>query len=120
MIPTIEGDLDPQVERVERPVQDQLVDAERVAPGMPADHRRHSGRSMKCQTGLKKTNPTIIPRDEGERHLDDPVAQLPEVIHERHPALGVLLPLRAHEALADDAGTRDGTGEFRHDRCLRR
>jgi hypothetical protein len=38
------------------------------------------------------------------------------VIHERHAALGVLLPLGVHEALADDAGTRDGIGEFRHGR----
>jgi hypothetical protein len=38
------------------------------------------------------------------------------VIHERHAPLGVLLPLGLHEALADNAGTRDGTGEFRHDR----
>ena len=40
------------------------------------------------------------------------------MIQERHPALGVLLPLRAHEPLADDAGALDGAGEFRHDRFL--
>ena len=71
---------------------------------------------MTCQTGVKKMNPTIIPAISAERHLDDAVAQLTEVIHERHAALGVLLPLRLHEALADNAGTRDGTWEFRHDR----
>jgi hypothetical protein len=38
------------------------------------------------------------------------------VIDERHAALRVLLPLRADEALADDAGALDGTGEFGHDR----
>ena len=76
---------------------------------------RHSGRSMKCQTGLKNTNPTIIPAMRASADLDDPVAQLPQVIEQGHPPLGVLLPLRAHVALADDTGTLDGTGEFRHD-----
>jgi hypothetical protein len=60
-------DLHPQVERVERAVQDKL-----------ADHA---------------------------------VAQFAEVIRERHAALGVRLPRGAHEALADDAGARDGTGK---------
>jgi hypothetical protein len=38
------------------------------------------------------------------------------VIEQRHPALGILLPLRAHVSLTDDAGALDGTGKFRHDR----
>jgi hypothetical protein len=38
------------------------------------------------------------------------------VIQERHPAVGFLLSLRLHEALADDAGALNGTGEFRHNR----
>jgi hypothetical protein len=56
------------------------------------------------------------PRGQGERHLDDAVAQLTEVIHERHAAVAVLLPLGVHEAIADDAGARDGTGKAGHDR----
>jgi len=57
--------------------------------------------------------------DQGQRNLDDPVAQLTEMVHERHPALWVLLPLRTDVALADYASTLDGAGEFRHDgsRC---
>ena len=43
-------------------------------------------------------------------------AQLTEVIDERHAALGVLLPPGMHEALADDAGAREGTGTRGHDR----
>ena len=58
----------------------------------------------------------IIPAISAERYLDHAVAQLPEVIHQRHAALGVLLPLRAHERLADDAGALDGAGQFSHDR----
>jgi hypothetical protein len=38
------------------------------------------------------------------------------VIQERHAAFGVLLPLGVREALADDAGARDGTGKLGHDR----
>jgi len=34
------------------------------------------------------------------------------VIDERHATLRVLLPLRADEALADDAGALDGTGDL--------
>jgi len=45
-------------------------------------------------------------------YLDDAVAQLTEVIHEGHPALGVVLTLGAHETLTHDAGTLDGAGEF--------
>ena len=71
---------------------------------------------MTRQAGSKKMNPTIIPAIRRERHLDDPVAQLAQVIEQRHPALGVLLPLRAHVPLTDDAGALDGTGKFRHDR----
>ena len=71
---------------------------------------------MKFQIGVKNTQPDDHPRDQGERHLDDAVAQLTDVIHERHASVRVLLPLRVHEALADDAGALDGTGEFRHDR----
>ena len=64
----------------------------------------------------EEDKPDDHPRDQGERYLDDAVAQLADVIHERHAALGVPLPLRLHEALAHDAGTRDSTREFRHDR----
>jgi hypothetical protein len=38
------------------------------------------------------------------------------VIHEGHPALGVLPPLRAHVTLTDDASALDGVRKFRHDR----
>jgi len=38
------------------------------------------------------------------------------VIEQRHPALRILPPLRAHIPLTDDAGALDGTGKFRHDR----
>jgi hypothetical protein len=38
------------------------------------------------------------------------------VIHERHPAVRVLLSLRVHKALAHDASALNGTGKFRHDR----
>ena len=71
---------------------------------------------MTCQTGVKKLSPTTIPCDQAQGHLDDAVSQLTNVIHERHTALRVLLPLRADEALADNARALDGTGEFRHDR----
>ena len=71
---------------------------------------------MTCQTGVKKINPTSMSGDEPERHLDDTVAQLTDVIHERHPAVRVLLPLGAYEALTDDASALDGIGKFRHDR----
>ena len=65
---------------------------------------------MKFHIGSKKMYPRTIPRDQRQRYLDHPVAQLPDVVHERHPALGVRLPLRVHETLADDAGALDGTG----------
>jgi hypothetical protein len=55
-------------------------------------------------------------RDKPERHLDDTVAQLTDVVHERHPAVRILLPLGAHETLAHDASALNGTGKFRHDR----
>jgi hypothetical protein len=59
--------------------------------------------------------PCDHPRGQGQQDLDDPVPQLADVIHERNAALGVLLPLRAHEPLTDDPGARDSAGEFRHD-----
>jgi hypothetical protein len=65
---------------------------------------------------LEEDEPDGHPRDEAEGHLDHPVPQLAQVIEQRHPALGVLPPLRAHVPLADDTGALDGTGEFRHDR----
>src|SRR5208282_6267985 len=111
-----DGDLDPQVERVERAVQDQLVDTEVVAPGLPADHGRAQRALDDMPDRGEEDEPDDHPRDQAERYLDYAIAQLTDVIHERHPALGVLLPLRLHEALADDAGTRDSTREFRHDR----
>jgi hypothetical protein len=37
------------------------------------------------------------------------------MVEQRHPAFGVLPPLRVHVPLTDDAGTLDGAGEFRHD-----
>jgi hypothetical protein len=42
------------------------------------------------------------------------------VIQERHAAFGVLLPPGVREALADDAGARDGTGKRGHDRVRAR
>ena len=38
------------------------------------------------------------------------------MIEQRHPPLGILLPLRVHVPLAHDAGALDSAGEFRHDR----
>ena len=84
-------------------------------PVCPRTAVEHSGRSMTRQTGVED-EAGDHPGGEAEGHLDHAVAQLAEVIHERHAALGLLLPLRVHEALADNAGTRDSTGEFRHDR----
>ena len=52
------------------------------------------------------------PRDQAQGHLYDPVAQLTEVIDERHPAVRTLLPPGAQEALADDAGAPQGTGSL--------
>src|ERR1700731_4252321 len=60
--------------------------------------------------------PDDHPGAQGERHLDHPVAQLPDVIHQGHAALGVLLALGPDEMLAYDPGALDGTGEFRHRR----
>jgi hypothetical protein len=37
------------------------------------------------------------------------------VIEQRHPPLRVPPPLRVHIPLTDNAGTGNGTGEFRHD-----
>jgi hypothetical protein len=51
--------------------------------------------------------------------LDHTIAQLAQVIQQQHAAVGILLPPGVHEALADDAGTVDGRGEFRHDRFSR-
>jgi hypothetical protein len=64
---------------------------------------------------VEEDEPGGHPGGQGERHLDDTVSQLAEVIQERHAAFGVLLPLGVHEALADDAGARDGTGKLGHD-----
>jgi hypothetical protein len=65
---------------------------------------------------VEEDEPDDHPRDQAERHLDDAVPQLTDVIHERHPAVRILLPLRGHEALADNAGALDCTWEFRHNR----
>jgi hypothetical protein len=65
---------------------------------------------------VEEDEPDDHSRDKAERYLDDAVAQLTEVIHEGHAALGVVLTLGAHETLTHDAGTLDGAGEFRHDR----
>ena len=114
--PDNEGDLHPQVKRVKRPVQGELVDAERLAARVTANH----GRAQRPLDGMpdrgEEDEPEDHPADEPERHLDDAVAQLTDVIHERHPAVRVLLPLRAHETLTHDASALNGTGKFRHDR----
>src|ERR1017187_123528 len=82
---------------------------------MPA-YRRRAQRALDDVPGpVEEDESDDHPRDETERHLDDAVAQLTDVIHERHAAIGVVLSLRLHEALADDAGTRDCSREFRHD-----
>ena len=83
---------------------------------MPADHRV-AQRPLDDVPGLLEENePGDHPGDQRERHLHDPVPQLAQVIEQRHPALGIPPPLRAHVPLADDAGALDGTGKFRHDR----
>jgi len=41
---------------------------------------------------VEEDEPGDHPGHQGQRHLHHPVAQLTEMIHERHPALGVLLP----------------------------
>ncbi len=64
----------------------------------------------------EKDEPNGHARDEPERHLDDAVAQLTDVIHERHPAVRILLPLLVHKTFAHDASALNGTGKFRHDR----
>jgi hypothetical protein len=65
---------------------------------------------------FEEDEPDGHPGEQGERRLDDPVAQLAQVIHEGHAALGILPPLRAHVPLTDDTSTLDGAREFRHDR----
>ena len=114
--PDDQRDLHPQVERVQRAGQDQLVDAERAAAGVPADRSRAQRALDDVPGRAEEDEPGGHPCDQGERHLDDAVAQLTDVIHERHAAFGVLLPLGVHEALADDAGARDGSGKLGHDR----
>src|SRR5579862_7235224 len=64
----------------------------------------------------EEDEPDDHPRDKAEPYLEDAVAQLTQVIHEGHAAIGVLLPLSAHVTLAYDAGALNGAGEFRHDR----
>ena len=55
--------------------------------------------------------------DEAHVLIDlDQVADVARGQAEGHAALGVVLPLRAHVALAHDAGALNGAGEFRHDR----
>jgi hypothetical protein len=114
--PDDERDLDPQVERVQRSVQGELVDAERVAPGMPADHCGAQRPLDEMPDRVEEDEPDDHPRDQRQRHLHDPVAQLAQVIQQRHPPLGVLLPLGTHVPLTDDARPLDGTRKFRHDR----
>jgi hypothetical protein len=117
--PDDQCDLHPQVERVERAVQDKLVDPQRAAADLVPDMSR-AQRALDDTPGLvEEDEPGGHPCGQGQRHRDDAVAQLTDVIHERHAAfgvLGILPPLGVHEALADDAGARDGTGELGHDR----
>ena len=114
--PHDQRDLHPEVERVERPVQDELVDAQRAAAGVSTDRRR-AQRALDDVPGLdEEEKPGGHPSGQGERYFDDAVAQFTDVIHERHAAFGVLLPLRVHEAFSDDAGARDGTRKLSHDR----
>jgi hypothetical protein len=87
-----------------------------VTADLVADRRR-AQRALDDVPGLaEEDDPDDHPCDQGERHFDDAVAQLTDVFQERHAALGVLLPLGVHEAVADDAGARDGTGKLGHDR----
>ena len=114
--PDDERDFHPQVERVERAGQDQLADTRRAAAGVPADHGR-AQRALDDTPGLaEEDKPGDHPCGQGERHLDDAVAQLTQVIHQRHAALRVPPPLAVHPTLTDDAGTRDGTSKLDHDR----
>jgi len=57
-----------------------------------------------------------IPGGQRRRHLHDPVAQLAQVIEQRHPPPGVRPPLGAHVPPAHDARVLGGTGKSRHDR----
>jgi hypothetical protein len=114
--PDDQRDFHPQVERVERAVQDKLVDPQRVTADLVADMRR-AQRALDDVPGLvEEDEPDGHPCDQGERHGDDAVAQLADVIGEWHAAVGVRLQLGVREALADDAGARDGTGKLGHDR----
>ncbi len=70
--------------------------------------------------------PRLVGEDQRDDHagndhqdyLDDPVAQLAQVVHQGHPPVRVAPPLRAQVTLAHDAGTPDG-GRLRcHDRVF--
>ena len=86
------------------------------AARVPADRSRAQRALDEVPDWVEEDESDDHPGDQAERHLDHPVAQLAQVVEQRHPALGVRPPLRAHVPLADDTGTLDGTGEFRHDR----
>jgi hypothetical protein len=87
-----------------------------VATGVPADRGR-AQRALDDVPGLvEEAEPGDHPCGQCERHFGDAVAQLTDVIHQRHAAFGVLLPLGVHEVLTDDAGAGDGTGKLGHDR----
>ena len=58
----------------------------------------------------------LHPRGQRQRHLHDPVAQLAQMIEQRHPPLEVRSPLGAYVPLAHDARVLGGTGKLRHDR----
>src|SRR5580700_11933915 len=90
-----------------------------MTAGMPADPGGAQRTLDDVPDRGEEGEPGDHSRDEAEGHLDDPVAQLTEVIDERHPAVRVLLPPGAHETLADDAGALKGTGWSRHDRSRR-
>jgi hypothetical protein len=92
--------------------QRRIQPGRRDLPGQRSDVA-HNG------AGLIAVTADDHPRGQGEGHLDDPLAQLTKVVHERHAPIGILLPLRVQEPLTNDAGTRQGTGEFGHDRFRR-
>jgi hypothetical protein len=75
----------------------------------PLDHPPHRS---------EKDEPDHHPRPHRQQHLDHPVPQLPDVIHQGHPPLRILLTLGTDEMLAHNPRARKSTRHLGHQRLL--